>query len=107
MPIKKTEYKILEKRADRLAKLEKKGYTCSWAGYELKKGRKSDAGLFLSEECKYGKSSKMIKGMAKLLKADDKKTPKKMTKKSAKKVVKKVTKKTTKKASKKTAKRKK
>ena len=95
MPLKK-EYKILQKRAERLEKLEKKGYNCSRAGYELNKYWKSDAGLFLAQECKYGKTSKMIKGMAKLLKQDNKKTTKKAVKKTTKKVTKKTTKKSTK-----------
>jgi len=84
MPLKK-EYKILQNRAERLEKLEKEGYNCSRAGYELNKYWTSDAGLFLAQKCKYGKTSKMIKGMAKLLKQDNKKTTKKVTKKTTKK----------------------
>lgn len=87
MSIKKNEYKILSKRAERLAKLEKKGYTCSLAGYELKMKRKSDAGLFLSEECKYGKTSNKLKKLI-----EKTKPSKKTAKKSAKKVTKKATK---------------
>jgi hypothetical protein len=63
MPLKRNEIKRIESRASRLAKLERKGYTCSDAGSELRIARTSDAGLFLAEECKYGKTSKKLKSM--------------------------------------------
>lgn len=44
MPIKKNKIKALESKVNRLSKLERKGYTCSDAGFDLRTIRTSDAG---------------------------------------------------------------
>jgi hypothetical protein len=68
MPIKKNKIKALESKVNRLVKLERKGYTCSDAGSDLRIKRTSDAGLFLAEECKYGKTSKKLKSILEKMK---------------------------------------
>jgi len=70
MPLKRNEIKTLERRADRLARLERRGYTCSDAGSDLRISRTSDAGLFLAEECKYGKTSKKLRSVLERMKPD-------------------------------------
>jgi len=68
MPLKRNEIRTLERRAERLARMERRGYTCSDAGSDLRISRTSDAGLFLAEECKYGKTSKKLRSVLERMK---------------------------------------
>jgi hypothetical protein len=70
MPLKRNEIRTLERRTERLARMERRGYTCSDAGSELRVARTSDAGLFLAEECKYGKTSKKLKSILERMRRD-------------------------------------
>lgn len=81
MPIKKNKIKELESKVNRLDKLERKGYTCSDAGSDLRTLRTSDAGLFLAEECKYRKTSKKLKSILEKMKSEKVKSEKVKSKK--------------------------
>jgi transcription initiation factor IIE alpha subunit len=87
MPIKKEKINQLENRAKRLSELEKKGYTCTNAGFDLRTNKLSNAGMFLAERCKYNVTANKLKRKIEKLKKELAKT--KTEKTSTKKINKK------------------